>query len=282
MSEVVCPECGYRGVLVLHEDTGEYVCPQCGYVFPEPTFERSPPLARDIEKGRIHYAVSRGTSTTPPSVSKQYARGSYKLETTTRGQRRSSSVLRLLSSLKVPKHIAEEVLQLVEKAARGGLLRGRSTRIVVAALLLYEMKRNPNLQVATEDIEKLARAEMKKVYKCYRLLLSSGIIQEAQSARPRKPSHVVASLAGKAGLREIFAQQNIPIRVVAHFADEVAVKLQGRKPAGIAAAVMYLVFKMMNIKKTQVELARLAGVSPLTLRRLSRQIPEQLEIIIKV
>ncbi|MEM0087625.1 MAG: hypothetical protein QXK85_01515, partial [Thermofilum sp.] len=134
----------------------------------------------------------------------------------------------------------------------------------------------------TEDIEKLARAEMKKVYKCYRLLLSSGIIQEAQSARPRKPSHVVASLAGKAGLREIFAQQNIPIRVVAHFADEVAVKLQGRKPAGIAAAVMYLVFKMMNIKKTQVELARLAGVSPLTLRRLSRQIPEQLEIIIKV
>lgn len=267
---------------MLREDTGEYICPHCGYVLPELTFEETPPLARDGEKGRIHYAVYRGASTTPPSVAKQYIRGTYRLEMPTSAQRRESDVLHLLSSLKVPRHIANEVLRLVEKAAREGTLRGRSTRVVVAALLLYEMKKNPNLQIVPGDIEKLAGAEMKKVHKCYRLLVSSGILQETQLAKPRKPSHIVASLAGKPGLREVFAQYRIPIKTVAQLADEVAARLQGRKPAGIAAATVYLVLKMMNIKKTQAELAKLAGVSPLTLRRLSKRIPEQSELIIKV
>lgn len=281
MSEKACPECGHQGVPILHEDTGEYVCPRCGYVFPEPTFEQTPPVARDIEKGRVHYAVSHGASTAPPSVARQYARGSYELETRSRAQRRTGEVLRLLSNLKIPKHVTEEVLQLVEKAASEGVLKGRSTRIVVAALLLYEMKRNPNLQIPNEDIERLAGVGIKKVYKCYRLLRRNGILQEPP-AGPQKPSQIVASLAGRPGLREIFTKHGLPVKVVAQFADEVAAKLQGRKPAGIAAAVVYIVFKMMSVKKTQAELAKLAEVSPLTLRRLSSQIPEQLEIVIKV
>lgn len=267
---------------VLHEDTGEYVCPSCGYVFPELTFEKTPPIARDREKGRLHYAVHRGASTTPPSVARKYVRGSHKLESVTSAQRRDAEVLRLLSGLEVPKHVADEVLMLVEKAAKEGILKGRSTRLVAAAILLHEMKKNPGLQMPQEDLVRLARAEMKRIQRCYRILLSSGILQDAQPAGPKKPSHVVASLAGKPGLREIFTKQSVPIRVIAHFADSVAARLQGRKPAGVAAAAVYIVLRMMNVKKTQAELAKLAGVSPLTLRRLSKHIAENLEVIVRV
>mgnify|MGYP001772772605 CR=1 FL=1 len=277
-----CPQCGYEGRPILNEDTGEYVCPQCGYVFPWVGFERTPPLLRDRERGRVHYEVHRGASTTPPQIAERYKRGARRVESSGKDQQLQVKVREALSGLNIPKYVEEEVCKLVLKARRAGILRGRGVRIVAAAALMHISKSYPAVQVSPSDVERVSGADLKRVYRCYRLLLVRGVLEEPKAVRRTRPSYVVASLAGKPGLKEVVTRHGVPIGVVAQFADAIAERMQGRKPAGVAAAAFYLVLKMMNVRKTQAEVAKSAGVSPLTLRRLIKQIPAQLEIVIKI
>ncbi len=277
MSGASCPKCGYSGMPIFREDTGDYVCPQCGYVFPELPLEDTPLVVRDRERNRLHYEVYRGGSTTPRSVARAHRRGAYELERVSRERHYEAMARKLLASNGVPRHVVEEVIALLEKVQREDLLRGRSSRVVTAALLMHVSK-SRGVQLQPEIFEKVAGASLKRVNRCYRMLLNSGVIASSQASKPRKPSQIVVSIAGKQGIREIFLQQNIPLSLVAQFADKAYSKLQGRKPAGVAAAVVYLILRMTNARKAQAEIARAAGVSPLTLRRALRHLVEKLDI----
>jgi len=268
-------------VPIFREDTGEYVCPQCGYVFPELPLEDTPLVVRDREKNRLHYEVYRGGSTTPRSVAKAHRRGAYELERAPRERHYEDVARRLLVSNGVPRHVVEEVVALLKKVQREDLLKGRSSRIVTAALLMHVSK-SRGIQLQPEIFEKIAGAPLKRVNRCYRMLLSSGVISPSRTSKPRKPSQIVASIASKQGVREVFLQHNIPLSLVAQFADKAYSRLQGRKPAGVAAAVVYLILRMVNSRKAQAEIARAAGVSPLTLRRALRHIIEKLDVEIGI
>jgi len=281
LSGAPCPKCGYSGMPVFKEDTGEYVCPQCGFVFPDLPLEDVPLIVRDKERNRLHYEVYRGGSTTPRSVAKAHKRGAYELERVTKERRYEIAARRLLTSYGIPHHITEEVITLLEKVHKENMLRGRNSRVVIAALLMHVSK-SRNAHLPSEVFEKIAGAPLKRVNRCYRMLLNSGVITPTQASKPRKPSQVVVSIASKQEVRDVFLKQNISLSLVAQFADKAYSKLQGRKPAGVAAAAVYLTLKMVNSRKAQLEIARAAGVSPLTLRRALKHLMEKLDVEISI
>lgn len=275
-----CPKCGYSSMPVFREDTGEYVCPQCGYVFPELPLEDTPLVVRDRERNRLHYEVYRGGSTTPRSVARAHRRGAYELERVSKERHYESMARRLLMSNGVPRHLVEEVAALLERVQKEDLLRGRSSRVITAALLMYVSK-SRGAQLPPETFEKVAGTSLRRVNRCYRMLLSSGVLAH-QVSKPRKPSQIVTSIASKQEIRETLLEQNIPLSLIAQFADKAYSKLQGRKPAGVAAAVVYLTLRMANSRKAQAEIARAAGVSPLTLRRALKHLVERLDVEIGI
>lgn len=292
MSTVKCPSCGSSRPPILNPDTGEYVCPDCGHIY-GPILEPFLPRSHDDYEKRVHSEkMGRNPDTTPKTVVRQHPIGSRVVRQ--RGGKKVQYDFFMTSiqrEFNIPEYIVEEVRHLFWKLHATGVLKGRSHKLVVASLIYSVSQKYPNVQLPKETLEKIAQTNIKKVYRFYRFLQMNGYIETRKVQAQRSPSQYLPAIMSKIeqelrkdsekNFHPRFLHQ-IPNALLAKSSNTFSKYLQGTKPNGVAAATLYFFLRLTGLRLNQDVVARIAGVSPLTIRRIIKQILKEMDISIKM
>lgn len=290
VAEIKCPNCGSTRNPIVNPETGEYVCPVCGYTygFPvEPTRFRS---REEYERKAHSERMPKAPDTTPRDIARQHVIGSRELaRKKDRAARYAAILAQIEKEYNIPRYIIGEVEFYFEKIRNNGLLTGRSHRLIIAALLYALSRKYSNVNVQRDVIERIANAEIRRVYRMYRFLVKNGLIDQHRVKTSKKPSHylpVIMSRLESQGRDDVRGDvqhiRRVPATTILKTADAFYTLFQGSKPAGVAAATLYFFSRLVGSRVNQNFIAKTAGISQLTVRRILKQILEGTNINIEV
>jgi len=285
-----CPECGSIN-LRYDEQKGEIMCQDCGLVIEEKMIDFGQEWSHFDEvqkKGRGGAPLSlqkfdKGLTTNIGEVS-----DIYKLEgvKTTRKflrlkkwqERVSTSIERNLrlamselrrvaSFLNLPNVVREEASRVYNIVLQRGLVRGRSMESVIAACV-YAACRSYNIPRTLDEIANASDVERKEIGRTYRFITRKLAIK----ITPSNPKDYISRFSSI--LRLSPKTQNDALKILKK--AEISELTSGRGPAGIAAAALYVAALLNNEKKTQREVADVAGITEVTIRNRYKELLDKL------
>lgn len=170
---------------------------------------------------------------------------------------------RLSELLNLPTHVREEAARIYRLAVEKGLVRGRSIDSVIAGAV-YVACREHKIPRSLDEISKYTRVSRKDIARCYRLLLKElGIRVLAVD-----PIDFIPRIAHALGLGGMVVTKATEIL---HSVRNKGVTA-GKDPAGLAAAAVYIAATMLGERRTQKEVAHVAGVTEVTVRNRYKEI----------
>ncbi len=177
----------------------------------------------------------------------------------------------IVSRLELPPHVKEEAAYLYRQAVSKGLTRGRSIESMVAATL-YAACRKHRVPCTLDDIAKTVRMRevdaKRDIARNYRL-----IVRHLEIRIPViQPETFVERIATALGLPDTVIAEAKKIVKMAKQEGLTA----GKDPSGLAAAAVYLAAMMRGYRKTQKEVAQVAGVTEVTVRNRYKEIEKKL------
>ncbi len=180
-----------------------------------------------------------------------------------------SELQRLISYLALSQAIHEKVAKLYEKAVEKGLVRGRSTESIIAALL-YTTCREEGAPRTLDEISKASGITKRDIGKTYRYIARKLDIR----ILPAKPQDYIPRFGSLLGLNERVQVKAVKILDQATKHDVTS----GKGPIGVAAAALYIAAVLEGNKKTQREVADAIGVTEVTIRNRYKEVVERLGI----
>jgi len=292
-----CPECS--GInLFINRDKGEIICKDCGLVVEDKMVEFG-------QDWREHEAEGGGAGSTSgrragaPMTYTQFDQGlgtevgqradlfqlsnkdrnkffrlrkwQYRISTAIeRNLKLALAELKRVSSfLKLPKSVEEDAAMVYTQAVQRGLVRGRSMESVVAGAL-YASCRRHEVPRTLDELSEASGIEKKEIGRTYRFVTRElGI-----SIRPSNPADYIARFASSLKLYPESQSKAVEILEKAHHAELTS----GRGPTGIAAASLYVSALLHGEKRTQREVADVAGVTEVTIRNRYKELLEKLKL----
>ncbi|MFH1424603.1 MAG: transcription initiation factor IIB [archaeon] len=180
-----------------------------------------------------------------------------------------SELDRISSALGLPKNIRETTALVYRKAVTKGLVRGRSMESVVAAAL-YAACRKHNVPRTLDEIAEGSNVKKREVGRTYRFITR----ELGMKLLPTSPVDYVSRFASELKLSPKVQEKAIEILKTAQTKDLVS----GRGPTGVAAASIYVASTLSGEKRTQREVAEVAGVTEVTIRNRYKELIEELGI----
>ncbi|MBQ8016733.1 MAG: transcription initiation factor IIB [Methanobrevibacter sp.] len=175
------------------------------------------------------------------------------------------------SKLGIPRSIREDAAVIYRKAARNKLIRGRSIESMVAASIYTACRRN-NIPRSLEEVSEVSNISKKQIGKNYRFLSRKLNIK----LKPTSPIDYIprfASLLDLSGEAESKAIEIINQSIKKGLNN-------GKGPVGMAAAALYISSILLNERRTQSDVAEVAGVTEVTIRNRYKELSEQVDSII--
>ncbi|MBR9691896.1 transcription initiation factor IIB [Candidatus Woesearchaeota archaeon] len=288
-----CPECASIN-LFWNREKGEVICKDCGLVIEDKMVDHGQEWREfDPESGE------RKRRTGAPMTYTQYDQGLgtevghtgdlFKLKSKDRNkffrlrkwQSRISTAIernlklalaelkRVSSYLKLPKSVEEESARIYTLAVQRGLVRGRSMESVVAGAL-YAACRRHDVPRTLDELSEASGIEKKEIGRTYRFVTRElGI-----SIMPSNPADYIARFASALKLSAEAQSKSVEILEAAQKAELTS----GRGPTGIAAAALYVSALINGEKRTQREVADVAGVTEVTIRNRYKELLEKLKL----
>jgi transcription initiation factor TFIIB len=296
--ETQCPECGSTRLINDHE-RGEVVCGNCGLVIDDNLVDMGPEWrAFDHEQrdkrtrvgAPITYTIhDKGLSTMIDWRNKDiYGRDIparnraqwYRLRKWQRKIRISGATERNLafalseldrdsSRLGLPRSVRESASVVYRNAVENKLIRGRSIEGVVAASL-YAACRRCQVPRTLDEIAEVSRVSKKEVGRTYRFLTRELHIR----LPPTSPIDYVPRFASELNLSGLV--QSKAIEIINQAMENGLTS--GRGPTGVAAAALYIASVLLGERKTQRDVADIAGVTEVTIRNRYKELTEQLDM----
>src|SRR3990170_6001747 len=285
-----CPEC--EGEHLVRDYTrGELVCDTCGLVISESQIDPGPEWsAYSPDEGdrlartgapRSYSTGTVGLTTVIPSSNRD-ARGNsipmkerekfYRMRKLQRHSGHSRpgerslpetlrSVDRVAALLSLPRSVRDEAGFISKKALERGLLRGRSIEALVAATT-YAACRIHGVPRTLDEVQRATGVRRKVIGKAY------GALQRHLSLRvpPSKPADYVQRFCSELGLSQ--SVQVDALRIIKEI--ERADPSSSLSPVGTAASAIYLAGLAKGERRPQKAIAKVAGVSEVTLRNRFR------------
>ncbi|MDD5331305.1 MAG: transcription initiation factor IIB [Candidatus Nanoarchaeia archaeon] len=288
-----CPECG--GInLLLNSEKGEVICKDCGLVIEEKMIDFSqewrefdqdqadkmrrtgaPMTYTKFDKGLGTDVGQKGDiyKLDGKDKSKYFRLRKWQYRVSTAIERNLKLALaelrRVASYLKLPKSVEEEASRVYTMAVQRGLVRGRSMESVVAGAL-YAACRRHEVPRTLDEISEASGIDKKEVGRTYRFVTRELGIR----ILPSNPVDYIPRFASALKLTADTQSKAVEILEKAQESELTS----GRGPTGIAAASLYVAALINNEKKTQREVADVAGVTEVTIRNRYKELLSKLNL----
>jgi transcription initiation factor TFIIB len=289
-----CPECAST-YLVNDYDSGETICGNCGLVVREQMMDMGPDqraYTQEEKEKRTRVGIppsysvhDKGLATAIGRVDRDvYGK---KLPLATRLQmwrlrkwqirsrvhtsvdrnlaQAMNELNRLSEKLYIHDPVKEKAAIIYRKAVDKGLIRGRSIAAVSAATL-YAACRFTETPRTLNEIADASLVDKKDVARSYRLLL-----KELNIHMPVTDPKQYFEKLGLSG-----STKGIASRIL-NAAKEMRIT-SGKDPTGLAAAAGYIAGVLSGDRKTQKDIAEVAGVTEVTVRNRYKKLVESLYI----
>ncbi len=288
-----CPECGSLDLL-YNKQKGEIICKSCGFVLEDKMVDFDQEW-REFDSE----AASRKRRTGAPMTYTQFDQGLgtdvgrkadlYKFGGKTKNkffrlrkwQQRISTAIernlklalselkRVSSYLRLPSSVEEEASRIYTLAVQKGLVRGRSMESVVAGAL-YAACRRHDVPRTLDELGEASGIEKKEIGRTYRFITRELGIK----ILPSNPADYIARFASALKLSAETQSRSVEIIEEAQRVELTS----GRGPTGIAAAALYVAALINGEKRTQREVADVAGVTEVTIRNRYKELLEKLQL----
>lgn len=180
-----------------------------------------------------------------------------------------STLDRMSSALSLPRNVRETAAMIYRRAVRQKLIRGRSIEGVTAAVL-YAACRQCNVPRTLEEISSAAQMRKKEVGRNYR-----NISRELQlRLLPTSPQDYISRFCSELKLSSDVQTKTIEILKQASKRELTS----GRGPTGLASAALYIASVICGERRTQREVAEIAGVTEVTIRNRYKELAKKLDI----
>ena len=290
-----CPECASIN-LFINRDKGEIICKDCGIVVEDKMVEFDQEW-RDFDSDGE--AGNSGRRTGAPMTYTQFDKGlgtevgqkadllalgskdrnkffrlrkwQYRISTAIeRNLKLALAELKRVSSfLKLPRSVEEEAAMVYTQAVQRGLVRGRSMESVVAGAL-YAACRRHEVPRTLDELSEASGIEKKEIGRTYRFVTRELGIK----ILPSNPADYIARFASSLKLAAETQSKAVEILEKAQNSELTS----GRGPTGIAAASLYVSALIHGEKRTQREVADVAGVTEVTIRNRYKELLEKLKL----
>lgn len=293
-----CPSCGSTDLLFDNE-RGELVCNNCGLVIEENATDTGPEWrAFDADQRNARARTGAPIKYTKPNrglvteidlynkdirgvriPSKRQAQLYRMRKWHKRASIASSSernylialpeLNRVSSYLGLPENIRESAALLYRKCVQGNLIRGRPIETVVQAVI-YASCRQAGMPRTLDEISNISGLPKKEIGRAYRVI-SHELNLKIPLTDPIAyvPRYVNAlKLSGEAQESAVQLLKNAMKKGL----------VSGRSPTGVSAAAVYIAGALAGERRTQKEVADVAGVTEVTIRNRYRELKEQLNI----
>ncbi len=288
-----CPECGSQN-LWHNSEKGEVICRDCGLVIEDNQVEfdqewREFDAEAAARKRRTGAPMSytqfdQGLGTDVGRKGDLYSMGvkdKNKFFRLRKWQQRISTAIernlklalaelkRVSSYLKLPRSVEEEASRIYTLAVQKGLVRGRSMESVVAGAL-YAACRRHDVPRTLDELSEASGIEKKEIGRTYRFITRELGIK----ILPSNPADYIARFASALNLSAETQSKSVDIIESAQDIELTS----GRGPTGIAAAALYVAALINNEKRTQREVADVAGVTEVTIRNRYKELLSELDL----
>ena len=287
-----CPECESIN-LFWNREKGEVICKDCGLVIEDKMVDFGQEWREGedstIRKGRTgapmtYTQYDQGLGTEIGTSSDLYGlagkdrnkffrlrKWQYRISTAIERNLKLAlaELKRVASFLKLPKSVEEESARIYTLAVQRGLVRGRSMESVVAGAL-YAACRRHEVPRTLDELSEASGIEKKEIGRTYRFVTRElGI-----SVMPSNPADYIARFASSLKLSPESQSHAVEILQKAQKIELTS----GRGPTGIAAAALYVSALIHGEKRTQREVADVAGVTEVTIRNRYKELLEELDL----
>jgi len=287
-----CPECNSIN-LVYDDQRGEVICNDCGLVIEEKMVDTG-----QDSQGSFDKAEKKGRGGAPLSMQK-FDKGLttnvgeisdiYKLDSNQtrkflrlkKWQERVSTSMernlrlamaelrRVASFLNLPNVVKDEASRVYNFVLQRGLVRGRGMEGVIAACI-YAACRSYNIPRTLDEVANASDVERKEIGRTYRFIMRKIGVKVQQSS----PKDYISRFASILHLSP--KTQNQALKILKN--ADISELTSGRGPAGIAAAALYVAALLNDEKKTQREVADVAGITEVTIRNRYKELIDKLNI----
>jgi transcription initiation factor TFIIB len=286
-SEIQCPECKCTDN-TIDNFKGEIICKNCGLVIDDCYNIRSEKLLiNDLnlsKKDRISSSLkltldnngfytiigfenkdANGNKLKNKNRNKFYKlrKLDYKTKITSSKDKNLIKALRKLnrlsSSLELPNNVKETAAYIYKKAVKMSLIKGRSVDFLIAASLYYSCK-ICNVPRTLNEISNISDVDEKKIGKYYKFLLKFIKIK----IEPVSAHNYLSRFCNELNLDYNVFLKSVEIL---NNAEQKGLTI-GRNPACSAAASIYLASLSCDSRRTQKEVANVAGITDFGLRKL--------------
>ena len=275
-----CPECGGR----VTTNTRETVCDECGLVLEEQRIDPGPewrsfPDQDSRERTGAPRTAARHDRGLSTKISVNWKangqlsnRKRRQLNRLRREHRRSKhqskreqnqmhgnfEVRHVADRLELGEEFQEQACRLFETAQNEDLLRGRSIESFGAAVV-YAVVRINGLPRTESEVARAARSTAEAFRNAYHVLNRELNLPAA----PQRPDQYIPQFASTV---------DVPERVRSHAIDLAEKVIErglsnGQRPSGVAAACILVAANRAGVRVTQTELAAVADVTPITIRK---------------
>ncbi|PIT85693.1 transcription initiation factor IIB, partial [Candidatus Micrarchaeota archaeon CG10_big_fil_rev_8_21_14_0_10_59_7] len=293
-----CPDCGGRS-FANDAGRGELVCRNCGLVIEDNMIQEGPEWrAFDAEqratrartgaplkymnpnKGLVTEIDQYNRDTSGVKIAPSQQAQLYRMRKWHKRASISNSIERNLaialtelnrvaSHLGLQENVRESAALLYRKCVEKGLIRGRQIESVVSAVI-YAICRQYGIPRTLDEISNVAEIPKKEIGRTYRLIAQQLKLKVPLTNPQFYITRFVTSLH-LSGETQKKAQEILEQALVKGL-------ISGRGPMGVAAAAVYIASVLTGERRTQKEVADVAGVTEVTIRNRYRELKKALQL----
>jgi transcription initiation factor TFIIB len=176
---------------------------------------------------------------------------------------------RMASGLSLPRAVRETAAMIYRKAAMKKLVRGRSIEGIAAASL-YAACRQCHVPRTLDEISRITPILRKEIGRNYRYVAR----ELGLKLLPTSPQDYISRFCSE--LKLSADVQSKTLEILREAANKELTS--GRGPTGIAAASLYIASVLCGERRTQREVADVAGVTEVTIRNRYKELAKKLDI----
>jgi transcription initiation factor TFIIB len=182
-----------------------------------------------------------------------------------------SELDRMASGMGLPRTVRETAAMIYRKAALKKLVRGRSIEGVITAAL-YVACRQCHVPRTLDEISNIAHIPRKEIGRTYRYVSR----ELGLKLLPTSPEDYISRFCNELKLSGDVRAKTLGILQEAAHRELTS----GRGPTGMAAASLYIASVLCGERRTQREVAEVAGVTEVTIRNRYKELTKKLDIAI--